>query len=75
MACPLGNEDVLDNGLRLGILVYTDGITESRHPVGEEFGDGRLIDLMLAEETLSAATAFCNGAFEDDLTVVAISVD
>jgi sigma-B regulation protein RsbU (phosphoserine phosphatase) len=66
------------------LLLYTDGITESRSPVGEEFGEQRLIDLVfslnqdatgLAEATLGAATQFSNGNFDDDLAVVAISVD
>jgi len=67
------------------ILLYTDGITESRNPTGEEFGESRLIDLILGDEPIDAAaladgalhasTEFCNGVFDDDLTVVAISVD
>jgi serine phosphatase RsbU (regulator of sigma subunit) len=65
--------------------MYTDGITESRNPSGNEFGDSRLIDLVLDSrstdataltgETIAAATEFSNGNFDDDLTVVAISVD
>jgi len=75
--------------IRLGsgdrILMYTDGITESRNPAGEEFGEGQLIDLAhrfhdgnaaaLTEEVIGAATRFCHGNFDDDLTVVALSVD
>jgi len=67
------------------ILMYTDGVTESRNSSGEEFGESRLIDLALrseakqaselAAETVGAATRFSNGNFDDDLTVLAISVD
>jgi serine phosphatase RsbU (regulator of sigma subunit) len=66
------------------ILMYTDGITESRNASDEEFGEDRLIDLALqssqhaaalAESVIAAATQFSNGNFNDDLTVVAITVD
>ena len=65
------------------LLMYTDGITESRDPAGEEFGEHRLIDLVLkyrdaadlADGTLRAATQFSNENYDDDMTVVAISVD
>ena len=67
------------------VLMYTDGITESRNSVGEEFGEDRLIDLVLrfepndaatlAEAAIGAARRFSNGNVEDDLTVVSIGVD
>jgi serine phosphatase RsbU (regulator of sigma subunit) len=38
-----------------GILLYTDGVTEARDPVGEAFGEGRLRDL-LAREHLAGGT-------------------
>lgn len=72
--------------LRAGdrLLLYTDGITESRNEAGEEFGEDRLIDLVLGsthvdavtltEEVVAAATRFSNGNFEDDLTVVDVTV-
>ena len=37
-------------------LMYTDGITESRNSAGEEFGEDRLIDLVLHFELNDAAT-------------------
>jgi phosphoserine phosphatase RsbU/P len=67
------------------LLMYTDGITESRSPAGEEFGEARLIDLVLrfdsndaaaiAQEVLGAARAFSNGNLEDDLTLVSVTLD
>jgi sigma-B regulation protein RsbU (phosphoserine phosphatase) len=67
------------------ILMYTDGITESQNLTGEEFGADRLIDLVrgfehndaaaLTDAVIGAAREFSNGNFEDDLTVVAITVD
>jgi sigma-B regulation protein RsbU (phosphoserine phosphatase) len=67
------------------LLLYTDGITECRNAEGEEFGPERLSRVVhrwpdrnaaaLADGVLSAAAQFCNGNFEDDLTVVAVSVD
>jgi serine phosphatase RsbU (regulator of sigma subunit) len=67
------------------ILLYTDGITESRSPGGEEFGEHRLRDLLhasakseataLAESVIDTATGFNHGNFDDDLTVVGVSID
>jgi sigma-B regulation protein RsbU (phosphoserine phosphatase) len=62
------------------LLMYTDGVTESRNADGEEFGEDRLMDLMeaagsLTDAVVNRATAFSNGKFDDDLTVVTVSVD
>ncbi len=67
------------------LLLYTDGITESRNATGEEFGENRLVDLVrrlqqagaaaMVEQTIAAAGQFNNGHFEDDVTVVAVTVD
>jgi sigma-B regulation protein RsbU (phosphoserine phosphatase) len=67
------------------ILMYTDGITESRNLQGEEFGEQRLIDRIIAlqacdpreitESVVSSAKEFNDGNFEDDLTVVAVAVE
>jgi two-component system, sensor histidine kinase ChiS len=67
------------------ILMYTDGITESRNMDGEEFGKERLTNLVcgfqgndaaaLTEASIAAASEFSKGNFEDDVTVVAVSVD
>jgi sigma-B regulation protein RsbU (phosphoserine phosphatase) len=66
------------------ILMYTDGITETRNSKDEEFGEDRLIELVcsydadadtLTARVIAAASEFSNGNFSDDLTVVAISVD
>ena len=73
--------------LRAGdlFLMYTDGITESRNPADEEFGEDRLIELLrqfesndaaaLADQVVSSAHRFSNGHIDDDLTVVAVTVD
>jgi serine phosphatase RsbU (regulator of sigma subunit) len=67
------------------LLLYTDGVTESRNAAGEEFGDDRLAALVqrfsgndaaaLTDAVIAAAAEFNNGDFEDDLTVLAITVD
>jgi sigma-B regulation protein RsbU (phosphoserine phosphatase) len=67
------------------VLMYTDGITECRNASDEEFGERRLTEAVLALSTadasalatcaIAAAAEFSNGTFDDDLTVVAISVD
>jgi sigma-B regulation protein RsbU (phosphoserine phosphatase) len=67
------------------LLLYTDGITESRNTSGEEFGEKRLSDLTahlsnsdataLLQKTIDAVSLFNNTNFEDDVTVVAVSID
>jgi sigma-B regulation protein RsbU (phosphoserine phosphatase) len=67
------------------LLLYTDGITECHDANAEEFGADRLAGLMrqlknknaaaLIDAVIDAATEFSNGHFDDDLTVVAVSVD
>lgn len=34
-----------------GLLFYTDGVVDARNPEGEEFGDGRLLDLLERESS------------------------
>ena len=56
------------------VLLYTDGITDSRNSAGEEFGEKRLFDLILrtqnldaaalANEAIQAASRFSNGIFD-----------
>jgi sigma-B regulation protein RsbU (phosphoserine phosphatase) len=72
----------LTSGDRL--LMYTDGITESRNARGEEFGEWRLIDLAVrlqscdagewTQSLVSSVREFNNGNFEDDLTVLGLAV-
>src|SRR5262245_15911203 len=67
------------------ILLYTDGLVEARNAGGEEFGEGRLIEILLRqpqqdpqelqERIVHSVTAFCDGAFQDDSTLMAIRVD
>ena len=69
----------------LARLVLGRSGTFELHDAPLEFGEERLIDLllgansgsasMLTEEVVNAASQFSNGNFEDDLTVVAVSVD
>jgi sigma-B regulation protein RsbU (phosphoserine phosphatase) len=64
---------------------YSDGLTESRAPGGEAFGEARLAEIVgalgdrppaaLVEQVRQAVVAFCgSGAFADDLTCVAVQV-
>ena len=67
------------------ILLYTDGLVEARNAGGEEFGEGRLIEILLRqpqqdpqelqELIVRSVAAFCNGSLQDDSTLIAIHVE
>ena len=67
------------------IVLYTDGITEARSADDEEFGDERLAALAVQERGCSApalqariaeaVASFTGGRFQDDATVIVMSVD
>jgi len=62
------------------LVLFTDGLVEARNEAGEEFGERRLRDLLIADRMLSAAdlqarameavSRFCAGRFDDDVTSV-----
>jgi sigma-B regulation protein RsbU (phosphoserine phosphatase) len=67
------------------LLLYTDGITESMNPSGEEFGEERLLNCLarmdqdsaqgVLENVLTEVTAFSQGdLYSDDLTLVVLRV-
>ena len=74
----------IDLQARDRIVLYTDGITECRNLSDEFFGEERLIEfvdafegadaLALLHAVLAAATTFSGGNFDDDLTVVSVSI-
>jgi sigma-B regulation protein RsbU (phosphoserine phosphatase) len=67
------------------LVLFTDGITEAENADGEEFGDTRLVDTVLAQRHASARAAidaifdrvrdFTAGVFRDDATLIAVAVD
>ena len=64
------------------ILLYTDGLIETRNSEGEYLSEDifSMVDSSLTvhemlEEVFAVADRYCNGAFEDDLTIFAISID
>ena len=67
------------------VVMFTDGVTEARSPGGEEFGDERLIELVLKFREMDAARMserifeslleYTEGAFDDDVTIVALSAE
>ena len=73
----------LEAGDRLAL--FTDGVTEARNAVGEEFGEARLITLLkenrefgaaqLQRKILEATSEFSDRKFEDDATLVVMAVD
>jgi phosphoserine phosphatase RsbU/P len=67
------------------IVLYTDGITDVCNAADEEFGDGRLVDLAVANRACSAPAlqarlaaavdAFSDGRFQDDATLIVMAAD
>ena len=64
------------------ILLYTDGLVEIRNPEGDYFHedifsevDPSLTVKEMLDKVFNAADSFCNGVFEDDLTIFAFSFD
>jgi len=66
------------------LVFYTDGVTETRNPEGEEFGAARLIEAAtryrmlpageLKQELLDSARRHGDGHFEDDATVIVMLI-
>jgi sigma-B regulation protein RsbU (phosphoserine phosphatase) len=77
-----------DTSLDLGpgdqLIFYTDGLTEASDSDGVEFGERRLVELggrnlrlsaqQLLETIVKEVTRFSTGNFQDDLTMVVVSV-
>jgi len=67
------------------LVLFTDGVTEVSNVDGEEFGEERLVTVLLENRHLSAAelqekilaevAKFSGGRFEDDATLVVVAVD
>jgi phosphoserine phosphatase RsbU/P len=81
---PYGQTNVsLVPGNRL--VLFTDGLIEATNDADEEFGEARLIDVLLdyrtltaealQERVLNAASQFCKGDFDDDATLVIVAAE
>ena len=67
------------------LVLYTDGITEVTNAAGEEFGEERLFDLVVANRACSApalqarlaeiVSQFSNDRFVDDATLIVLAID
>lgn len=66
------------------LLLYTDGLTEAMNSDEQEFGEARLLELCSSNIALSASellgairknvVSYCNGNFQDDLTLIFVAV-
>ena len=66
------------------LVLFTDGITEAGSHEGREFGDNRLVNLVVAHRHRSASeildaifrdvNAFTAGVFSDDATLISVAV-
>jgi sigma-B regulation protein RsbU (phosphoserine phosphatase) len=66
------------------LVLFTDGVTEASSAAGEEFGEERLLTVLLENRHLSAGklqekilaevAKFSGGRFEDDATLVVVAV-
>lgn len=64
------------------LLLFTDGVTEARHPSGEEFGEDRLQECLRSYRGRNAAelrtlilnevTHFCGNNFDDDAALMVV---
>ena len=67
------------------VLLFTDGVTEAHDSDGAEFGDSRLLGVLQgcrdadsqATQTriFSSVAEFCRGNWEDDATLIVLTVD
>jgi phosphoserine phosphatase RsbU/P len=67
------------------VLLFTDGVTEARNQAAEEFGEGRLLGVLrqhrglnavtLQEQVMEAVAEFSGRHFQDDATLVVLSVE
>ncbi len=67
------------------LVLYTDGITEVTNAAGEEFGEARLVDLVVENRSCSApalqarlaetVSQFSNDRFVDDATLIVLAID
>jgi sigma-B regulation protein RsbU (phosphoserine phosphatase) len=65
------------------VLMFTDGVTEARNPMGEEYGETRLIDLLVKSRKLGAEALknriiesiidFSRGHLDDDVTLLVLA--
>lgn len=77
-------DDIVGLGPGDALVLYTDGITETRSPDGEMFGDERLYTLLLdcaaddadsmAGRLVDGCLAFAGGAAHDDIAVLVVRV-
>jgi hypothetical protein len=66
------------------IVLFTDGVSEATGSTGDQFGEGRLEELVVAQRVATAAAlqakifdevlGFSQGELEDDLTLVVVAV-
>lgn len=64
------------------LLLFTDGVTELRSPAGDEFGEDRLIEILiknrefaadeLRDSIVEAVVSFGGGDFQDDATLLVL---
>jgi len=67
------------------LLLFTDGVTEAHDSDGTEFGDARLLAVLeqfrevntqeIQAKIFSAVGEFCHGNWEDDATLIALTVE
>jgi len=65
------------------VVLFTDGITEARDGDDQEFGEDRLLDLIVRHRTCSAAdlqahlvgavAAFADRGLQDDATLIVLA--
>ncbi len=67
------------------VVFFTDGVTEAADAAAEEFGDKRMVDIVLENRShdaeqmqrniMKAVHEFCDGAWQDDATLIVVAVN
>jgi sigma-B regulation protein RsbU (phosphoserine phosphatase) len=67
------------------VVFFTDGVTEAADAAIEEFGEKRLLEVIMAnrdleaeqmqQNILSAVNDFCGGEWQDDATLIVVAAD
>lgn len=88
LGLPMDDEKIYQNEIKIDdsdkLLLYTDGVVETKNSKGEDFGSARLKDFLVKNHNLTSRDfnknllaedeAYKNGDFKDDICIMSIDV-